>query len=1099
MQLNTQTNRQLLAEADIYRLFLGMGWDNPKLRPTIVTVSEPGEGDATVEKQYRLTPVAQKRGAYVFECTPVEIGGRIPAYADRQRIEREARKSAEEHIIVFVSGDHKTQVWQWVLRRPGQPAAYREQEYRSGQRGEALLDKLDAVRFRLSEEENLTITGVVDRITKGFDVERVTKKFYDLFKREHERFRADIANIAEDKRDWYASLMLNRLMFIYFIQRKKFLDGDANYLGNRLKQVQARYGSGKYQDFYRHFLLRLFHFYLNRPADERPAEPGRYDDLLGRVPYLNGGLFGEHDIERDNPEIAIPDAAFERIFAFFDNYQWRLDERPIGRDNEINPDVLGYIFEKYINQKQMGAYYTKEDITGYITQSTIIPYLFDAAAKEVPIAFRPDSVVWQLLRDDPDRYIYPAVKTEDYLLTETEREYKARRLRCAELRVKLAAGEVHDINDLITYNLNIRQFAEDAITASEGPDMVRAFYYAIAGRLPEKSNEHYRQGISVLDPTCGSGAFLFAALNVLEPLYDACLRRMDAFIDDADRLDPDKATGQYRDFRATRQRIAQHPNRAYFIYKSIIINNLYGVDIMDEAVEIARLRLFLKLAAQVEFDPDKPNMGLEPLPDIDFNIVAGNTLVGYVSLEEVRKAVSVSGNQMRLVMGEDSAALDSIVRRADAADEAFQEFRRQQVQEGAEHDSAFKQQLRDRLDELNDQLDRYLSTQYGYDPRFVEKFKQWRASHQPLHWFVEFYGIIKAGGFDVIVGNPPYVEYSKVKGDYTIRGYETESCGNLYANVLERCMKITHENGYNGMIVQLPIVCTDRMIPAQKTLRSNSSAVWISNYDDRPARLFDGLEHIRASIILLKRSTHQGNANIWTTKYNRWLTEARSVLFSSIDYANSAGWNYAGAIPKVGESLELNIARKISGHTTVTNKLLGENKVYFHNAPQYWIRAMTFAPYFRNEREGEKLSTQVKTLTLPTHLRASVVSAILNSNLFYWWFIVLSDCRHLNMREIERFPVELDTMKPEHQEALSSLNDKLMFDYQKNARRKTTYYKTTGEVVYDEYYPRLSKAIIDQIDRVLAQHYGFTDEELDFIINYDIKYRMGKDADEGAE
>ena len=74
---------------------------------------------------------------------------------------------------------------------------------------------------------------------------------------------------------------------------------------------------------------------------------------------------------------------------------------------------------------------------------------------------------------------------------------------------------------------------------------------------------------------------------------------------------------------------------------------------------------------------------------------------------------------------------------------------------------------------------------------------------------------------------------------------------------------------------------------------------------------------------------------------------------------------------------------------------------------------------------------------------------------------------------------------------LSEMTEKLMEDYCNHANRKETNYKTTGRVVYDEFFPRHSKPIIDEIDRVLAQHYGFTDEELDFIINYDIKYRMG--------
>ena len=158
--------------------------------------------------------------------------------------------------------------------------------------------------------------------------------------------------------------------------------------------------------------------------------------LLGQVPYLNGGLFDVHDLERDNPKIHVPDEAFEKIFAFFDAYQWHLDDRPLHKDNEINPDVLGYIFEKYINQKQMGAYYTKEDITGYISRNTIIPFLFDRAKKECPFAFKPDGGVWRLLSDDPDRYFYEAVRHGiTYDRDKRERERERERSPCGKARV----------------------------------------------------------------------------------------------------------------------------------------------------------------------------------------------------------------------------------------------------------------------------------------------------------------------------------------------------------------------------------------------------------------------------------------------------------------------------------------------------------------------------------------------------------------------------------------------------------------------------------------------------------------------------------------
>ena len=104
------------------------------------------------------------------------------------------------------------------------------------------------------------------------------------------------------------------------------------------------------------------------------------------------------------------------------------------------------------------------------------------------------------------------------LATETWREYVERRQRCLEVRDRLSRGQVQDIDDLITLNLNIRQFMQDVIDNCDSPVLLRAIWHGIVGRVPERSTEHFRHGISILDPTCGSGAFLFAALNVLEPL-----------------------------------------------------------------------------------------------------------------------------------------------------------------------------------------------------------------------------------------------------------------------------------------------------------------------------------------------------------------------------------------------------------------------------------------------------------------------------------------------------------------------------------------------------------------------------------------------------
>jgi hypothetical protein len=106
----------------------------------------------------------------------------------------------------------------------------------------------------------------------------------------------------------------------------------------------------------------------------------------------------------------------------------------------------------------------------------------------------------------------------------------------------------------------------------------------------------------------------------------------------------------HKKFTELLARVDMHPNRRYFVLKSIILNNLYAVDIMEEAVEICKLRLFLKLAAQVEPNMARDNLGIEPLPDIDFNIRVGNSLVGYAMTDEVRRCMKeLGGGQMKLM------------------------------------------------------------------------------------------------------------------------------------------------------------------------------------------------------------------------------------------------------------------------------------------------------------------------------------------------------------------------------------------------------------------------------------------------------------------
>jgi hypothetical protein len=1098
--LNKERARHYLKQFDFESLFIEeLGWDYYDARQTIMVD----------EESFLLTAVAQKRGFVVLRCETADI----PPYATRRKIERQIAKVHQEHLVIYVNDAQEQQVWQWVRREPGRPLASREQTFYAGQRGEPILQKLVQIAFTIDEEDDLTLVDVTSRVRAAFDVERATKKFYDQFKKERSAFEKFLQGIPDlDMGKWYVSVMLNRLMFIYFIQKKGFLDGDTDYLRNRLRLMQQRYGEDQFYSFYRTFLLRLFHEGLGLPTGDHNPD---LEPLVGHVPYLNGGIFQEHQVEQKYPDIQIADEAFTRIFDFFDQYQWHLDDQPLRDDKEINPDVLGYIFEKYINQKQMGAYYTKEDITEYISKNTIIPYLFDQARKGCAVAFEGSNSVWSLAQADPDRYIYPAVRHGTDLLlpseiavgiehvpqrgqwntptpdeyglpTEIWRETVARRQRYEEVRDRLAGGEVQDINNFITYNLDIQQFAQDVLENSEGSELLRAFWRAI-------------NQVSVLDPTCGSGAFLFAALNILEPLYEACLERMRAFVAE---LEPEDPPHKYSDFKKILAQVNQQPNEAYYVLKSIVVNNLYGVDIMPEAVEIARLRLFLKLVSQVERVED-----VEPLPDIDFNIRTGNTLVGFTTKDEVRQAMQLkqvgSGAQQgKLMFGEDEEALTTIETKAAGVDRLFTVFRQMQTGEGevpfdAANFAATKQQLTNELSKLEEELNRLLARQYGVDPENEKAYQKWLSSHQPFHWFTEFYGILKQGGFDVIVGNPPYVEYYKVRKEYQIPPgiYYAEKSTNLFAYVMERSLILLRVAGRQGLIVPVSLVCTQRMGDVQTILLSHAHT-WHSHYAERPSKLFSGAEVLLTISILDKNKNDDNESRHWSTGLRKWYSNARSELFSTTFYTHLEYRPQKYILPKITEEIENSIMRKLWSSPQMLEVFLRDQtkyRIYYRiGGGRYWKIFTTFQPRFILNGK-QTASSRENYLYFSSKEDREIALAGLSSNLFFWYFTLTTNGRDMNPSDLKQFPLNIASMSSESKHQLVQLSEQLMLDYHENKRQKQKKSRRTGHILYEEFYPRLSKHIIDEIDRVLAQHYGFTDEELDFIINYDIKYRMGDD------
>ncbi len=1077
-------------------LFNELGWDTVR-KKFLKNVND---------QMFELDAVAEKRDFLIMQCSP-QNSGKMPDASSRKKIDREITKQYFEHLLIFVDSERSKQIWQLSIREPNKPIVVRETTYYVHQAPELLFQKLRDLFFTLDEEDKIGLVDVKQRVTESFNTntERVTKQFYDRFKKEHTAFLNFIEGIYENvDKDWYGSLMLNRLMFIYFIQKKGFLDDNEDYLKDKLKAIQQKKGKNQFYSFYKDFLLILFHKGLGSPK--------RNDKLkkeIGRIPYLDGGLFDVHQIEETYQNISIKDDAFERVFDFFDQYEWHLDTRITATGRDINPDVIGYIFEKYINDRSsMGAYYTREDITEYISKNTIIPFLFDEVKKKVANAFQKDSSLWKMLKDNSDRYIFESVRkgtelnlpeeiakgldtTKPKLLerrkawnkpappkfalpTEIWREVVERRNHYFEIKEKIDNGEINEINDFITYNLDIRQFAQDAVQEYEGSDFINAFYKAISK-------------ISVLDPTCGSGAFLFAALNILEPLYQGCIDRMETFVE----VDNLKGGKKFEQFRKVLHEIENHPNQKYYIFKSIILNNLYGVDIMHEAVEIAKLRLFLKLVATVDIDYSKQNLGLEPLPDLDFNLRAGNTLVGFTNLDDVENAF---GDMHKIF---NKKVINRIKEQAEYVKMAYQRFRDASI----ENDPTLRKSkslLAEKLDKLNQELDIYQAHLYSVDAkRSREKYAAWEKSHQPFHWFAEFYEIIQErGGFDVIIGNPPYVEYSKARKTYKIleKKYNNFACNNLYAFIFESSMSILKHQGKIGLIVPISLVCTQRMEKIMIFLKNSSSFFWNSCYAERPSKLFQGAE-VLLTISILEKDLNKTNTKVYITGLRKWYTEFRTSLFETTEYFIVNDFLRSYLIQKVSNKLEPYIINKVFKDNLTLALSYGPSfskaKIYYRiGGGRYWKVFTNFQPKFL--LNGKKsISSRENYLYFNSESDRDIVIAALSSNLFFWYFVLTTNGRDLNPYDLNNFPFNVFKLSEHIQQTLLSLSKCLMDDYSANKIMKQKISKKTGVIRYEEFYPRNSKEIIDKIDKALAEYYGFSEEELDSIINYDIKYRMG--------
>ncbi len=971
-----------------------LGWERVNQRSRTVSVEVSGE-------TLVLTQAAGFRGISIWVC-PL-----VPSGQGQRTVDRALRKESAERVIIF--HDETRQVWRWPQARDtagtGTPRLVAH-EHIVGKQNEALRQRLQFIKIDI-EEGDISVLEVIRRLRSAFDSDKVTKSFYKKFAEQHRNLTKTIKGIAvsdnttKPELRWYGSILLNRLMFIYFMQRKGFLDGDIDYLRNRLDRIRELKRPGSFYDFYKDFLIPLFHEGLGADTKNRVISDSAIEDLIGDIPYINGGIFSKHPLEEAN-NIQVPDTAFATIFDFFDQWQWHLDDRPSGNPNEINPDVLGYIFEQFVNNSEevaagnkdaatnvdKGAYYTKEDVTGFMTSNALLPVFLEQLHSTTSIN------VWQPLTKDPERYIWPSlshgcahelpqeieseasifprpswdslpVSSELGLPTETWWELMDRRRTYTELASEAKAGKISSGDLAVRANVDLETLAVDIIDALDSHADVLAAWRCLSG-------------LKVLDPTCGSGAFLFAALNILHRLYSAVL---DAAIIHS-QTSGDSVLKDLLDSAKS------HPNQDYFLLKHAALNNIYGVDLMPEAVEIARLRLFLKLISQVEKPRD-----IQPLPDLEFNIQAGNTLVGAVSVDDIRARVDLL-NQARV---------DEVVASAENATDAFRKFAK--VQESGEHLEILqaKELVIHTTEKVRAQLDEWWWDSV-HDNQTFEKYK---ALVTPLHWLVEFPEVMSAGGFDVVIGNPPYV--SKKYIDYPLDDFKTRDLPDIYAPCLERAISLLKIDGRMAMITPHSLMQSSRFKVLRRHIATVADAITCSSFSRIPAGLFDGNVRVRNTILLCRRSS-AGSSTVSSSRCRRWYSEFRPHLMALIRYTDvpSFGdtWPFVDdpRLLQVFDRLRVACSGSLIQDVVRTDITKGSQTLFYKgNAYNYLSVAAEPVPIINTDGSPGKTSEQ-RELPFSSVEARNFAYVLLAGRIGLAWWAILGDDFHLTKGILEGMP-----------------------------------------------------------------------------------------------
>ena len=554
----------------------------------------------------------------------------------------------------------------------------------------------------------------IDELHKTFSVDALSKEFFDEYHRHYDRIlRTTVELISKDPTLYsglsklfadYIKKMMGRIVFLHFLQKKGWLNGDPEFLKNLffMQPFDRR------ADFLEQVLEPLFFGIFNTEPQNREKlfrDEGWDVQLLEQwkgLPYLNGGLF-ERD-SMDTAKLKLPASLFERLFEFMASYNFTVDENdPDDADIGVDPEMLGKIFESLLeDNKAKGAFYTPKEIVRYMCKESLIAYL--------------DS------------------KIETDNASEKQNAQSANN-PIQESKQLSQCGGADTKDQCVPEVRDLKQSIRDFVEQHEFPEELEPYRTTLDTALRE---------VKICDPAIGSGAFPMGLLNELW----RCREALDVINHAALPSPLERGTAKPGGMLLETDKVG---NKRAALKKEIIENNIYGVDIEKGAIDIARLRFWLSIVV----DAERP----EPLPNFDYKFMQGNSLIE-----------SFDGHDLSHIMDSSSPLERGAAKRRGmskagwAENQTGMEFGSDEVKQNLRNWLKMYFSLTDHKEKayyrelINSSVKNYI-VQQGIGPAAETRLNSIdpSANKDFFLWHTWFKDIFDNGGFDIVIGNPPYV------------------------------------------------------------------------------------------------------------------------------------------------------------------------------------------------------------------------------------------------------------------------------------------------------------------------------------------------------